>query len=303
MPAGNAHRILRTLYDAFSSNGPGILKDPGSGGSIKPSMWAQFCAITTATGETRTLAQPNRAGIMTTICLDSDGGDLTLTVTGGYNNDDDTAIVFDDAGDMVVFLSIKEGSSYYWRAIAQEGTDVSVEEGVFDTISHQTTDLAESGAGMIGTGSIGAPVTNRYIRDGIIITDIKVDLTGIASVATAADVLCLTAGGAAFIGRYVIATYGVLFKMELICLETPATGDNNIDVAFNTSGALTTSGAAGTDFGINGGDQVAGQVVENLVQANTDTHYIYMTAGEGDVAGTYTAGMFIVRLHGHPVLA
>ena len=32
-----------------------------------------------------------------------DAGDLTLTVTSGYNADGDTAIVFDDAGDFVLF--------------------------------------------------------------------------------------------------------------------------------------------------------------------------------------------------------
>jgi hypothetical protein len=69
-----------------------------------------------------------------TVVLDTDDGDLTLTVTGGYNADGDTSVTFADAGDFVLFHSIKVGTSYYWRAIAQEGTNVALEEMEFDAI-------------------------------------------------------------------------------------------------------------------------------------------------------------------------
>lgn len=117
MPAGNAHRLLSTMFDAFTPNiGPGELKDPGSGGTIKfETYWGLVCSVVTTTAEARTLAQPDRVGIMGTVSLSTDGGDLTLTVTGGYNQGADTVITLADAGDFVTFISIKVGSSYYWR--------------------------------------------------------------------------------------------------------------------------------------------------------------------------------------------
>ncbi len=120
----SAHRVLRDLFRAFESVGAGIGNDPGNAGTITPSMWGQQFHITTAAAEIRTLARPDKAGILTTIVLDSDGGNLTLTVTGGYNSAGDTSIVFADAGDMVVFLSVKTGTTYQWTAIAQEGTNI-----------------------------------------------------------------------------------------------------------------------------------------------------------------------------------
>lgn len=159
---------------------------------------------------------------------------------------------------------------------------------------------AEHGAGAIGTGV--APATYRYTENGIIITEIKVDLQGLASVATANDVIGLSAGGNAYIGRNVVATNGVIFKIEQICVETPATGDNDVNIVANSSGTLAYDGAGGTAYGVNAGDTTAGMVVQNLVQGLTDGHYFYLTAGTGDTAAAYTAGQYIFRLHGHPVL-
>lgn len=120
----SAHRVLRDLYRGFESVGPGIGNDPGNSGTISPCCWGQIFPIVTVGAETRTLARPDKAGILVTVELDTDGGDLTLTVTGGYNPAGDTSIVFGDAGDTVVFLSIKTGTTYQWTAIAQTGTNI-----------------------------------------------------------------------------------------------------------------------------------------------------------------------------------
>lgn len=121
----SSHRALRDLFRAYESVGPGIGKDPGNAGSIAPTMWGQIYPIVTAAAETRTLARPDKAGVLTTVLLDTDGGDLTLTVTGGYNPAGDTSITFGDAGDMVTFLSVKTGTTYQWTVIAQVGTNLN----------------------------------------------------------------------------------------------------------------------------------------------------------------------------------
>jgi len=163
------------------------------------------------------------------------------------------------------------------------------------------TATAEHAAGVIGTAA--APVTTRWTENGTIITETKIDLTGLASKDTANDVIGLSAGGVAYIGRNVVANNGIIYKAELICLETPAGGDDDVNVVANASGTLEYDGAGGTTYGINGGDAAAGQVVANLVQGLTANHYFYLTAGTGDTAAAYTAGMFIFRTYGHALLA
>ena len=162
-------------------------------------------------------------------------------------------------------------------------------------------ETAEHGPGLIGTAAV--PKTYRWTENGVIITRFKIDLTGLASVATANDVIGLAAGGIAFIRQYKTAFDGIIFKAELSCIETPAGGDNDINVVASATATLAYDGAGGTTYGINGGDAVAGQTIQNLVQGLTANHYFYLTAGTGDTAGTYTAGQFIFTTWGHALLA
>lgn len=161
-------------------------------------------------------------------------------------------------------------------------------------------EAAEHGAGAIGTAA--TPKTYRWIENGVIITQTKIDLTGLASVATANDVIGLAAGGAAFIGRNVVANNGIIFKAEFSCIETPAGGDNDVNVVTSASAALAYDGAGGTTYISNSGDLLAGQTIQNLVPALTANDYFYLTAGTGDTAAAYTAGMYVLTTYGHALL-
>jgi hypothetical protein len=110
-----AHRSLNDMFRAFETTGPGHVQDPGSGGTIEFKLWGQICSVDTTSGGSRTLAQPIRPGIVGTVALETDGGDLTLTVTGGYNQPGDTTITMADAGDFATLISVKVGDSYVWR--------------------------------------------------------------------------------------------------------------------------------------------------------------------------------------------
>jgi hypothetical protein len=164
------------------------------------------------------------------------------------------------------------------------------------------------GAGAIGTGAIGAPKTYRRTEDGVIITQIKFDLTGLGCVGTAADdAIGLVAGGVAYIGRYVTADYGIAFKATMSCIESPAgsaTITQDIDIIANASGSIEYDGALSTSRVINGATLVAGQTLENLVPAMTADDYMYIA--EADTAGTtgvYSAGQYILTIYGHALLA
>ena len=193
-------------------------------------------------------------------------------------------------------LTVQSGGAVTFNS----GSTLTVNGSLVYDSSSTAVESAEHGAGSIGTAV--APATYRWIENGVIITQIKFDLTGLASVATANDVIGLAAGGVAYIGRNVVATNGVIFKAELSCLETPLTGDNDVNVVTNASAALVYDDAGGTTYISNSGDLLAGQTIQNLVPAIPANDYYYLTAGTGDTAGTYTAGMYLLTLYGHAAL-
>ena len=164
-----------------------------------------------------------------------------------------------------------------------------------------------AGAGSIGTGAVTTPETYRRTEDGVIITQIKFDLTGLACVGTVAnDVIGLSAGGAAYIGRYVTADCGIVFKARMSCVESPGQGTatitQDIDIATNSSAALAYDSAASTGKLINGATMLAGQSVENLVPAMTANDYLYIVeADDAATTGVYNAGQYILTMYGHAV--
>lgn len=121
----SAHRLPRDLLLAEFAG-----EDPGDAKTITIDRWGIVVPlVSSSSSETRTLAQPTRAGLVCTLAMDTDGGgDIVVTVTGGYNQAAATSITFGDAGDFVRFQSIKIGSSYYWRVIQYEGTGLTVAE-------------------------------------------------------------------------------------------------------------------------------------------------------------------------------
>jgi len=164
---------------------------------------------------------------------------------------------------------------------------------------------AEHGAGAIGTAF--APRTYRYNLNGDIVTEIHVDLTGLAVVGTAAkDAIGLAAGGVAYIGRYVTATYGIVYRIEMLCVEAPGQGTatitQDIDLGADDEGDIVYDGGV-DDIIVNTGTLVAGEVVVNNVPALTADDYIYLI--EGDTAattGVYNAGQYIIRFYGHALI-
>ena len=117
----SAHRILHDLLIA-----PFLVPDPGNAGTITIDRWGMVVPIRSgANAETRRLAQPTKAGLLVMLVMDVDGGgDVTVTITGGYSHVGDADIVLNDAGDFVALLSVKAGASCYWRAVSQDGTNL-----------------------------------------------------------------------------------------------------------------------------------------------------------------------------------
>lgn len=220
-----------------------------------------------------------------------------------------------DIADAAAFATFIAANPTHFKlgthVVVADGTEYLVQDnaGTYVTIgvSVVAASTAEHGAGVIGTAA--TPTTRRWFENGgVIVTQITFDITGLGVVGTAAnDVIGLVAGGVAYLGRNVVATNGVIFKAHMSCIEAAAgsaTITQDIDIATNASAVLEYDGAAGSAKLINGATMVEGQGVENLVPATTANDYFYIV--EGDTAattGVYTAGQYVLTIHGHAVLS
>jgi len=162
------------------------------------------------------------------------------------------------------------------------------------------------GAGAIGTGE--APIAFRQTDaiNGLIITEVQIDLTGLKAKGGNANDAIGKGTVPAFIYKNEVAKNGIIFKHEVLCTEVPAstsgTITTDINVAWASAATIDFDEAVGTGAFIDTGGLVAGQVVQDLTAAITANHYAYIT--EGDTAastGTYTSGQLIYRMYGYKV--
>ena len=100
------------------------IADPGASGAI-PVTANGVCNLTSAGAETRTLAIPTFVGQLLTICLDTDGGDVTLTVASAINQAGNNTIVLNDAGDTVTLVGRTVGGTRRWQIVQNDGATLS----------------------------------------------------------------------------------------------------------------------------------------------------------------------------------
>ena len=200
----------------------------------------------------------------------------------------------------LAFSLTPKSGSYEWLEPQTFNKAITTKGGVVGTTIEDTY-----GVGAVGTSV--APQTSRRIEDGVIITTIKVDITGLACKGDAAkDAIGLAAGGAAYIGRYVVADYGIVYKVEMSCIELPGEGTAtitaDIDLGAEDVGTTAYDGAV-DDVVINTASLVAGETAVQNVPALTANDYFYLI--EGDTAattGVYNAGQYVITFYGHPLL-
>lgn len=162
-----------------------------------------------------------------------------------------------------------------------------------------------TGAGTgITTGTGTVYHSNIFRNANLIYTRIYVDLTGLNSGGTAGDIIGVDATANSHIGQYTAAESGTLIAGSMTCLETPATGEPNIDLysgdeATGTEDAAVTGLTNDTALLASSGDWVAtGAVtVQGLSALPADEQYLYLVAGDLTDA-TYTAGKFLIELIG-----
>jgi len=187
----------------------------------------------------------------------------------------------------------------YSPAFENDVTTVQITESKISAISAKT-----HGLGLIGTYK--APQTRRWMENGTVVTEIKVDLTGLGVTATQNDVIGLVAGGAAYLVKAeegpTSGGTGIITKMTVQCIEAPTQGTatitQDIDMAWNASATLGYDGAAGTAE-LNMNTLVKGETFELLAPSVTADDYLYFVAGDANAStGVYSGGKFIVTLFG-----
>ena len=189
------------------------------------------------------------------------------------------------------------------------------------------TNTVAPGAGL--SSSVFTPDSHvREYDNGDIVTTIKLDLTGLKSVATLGDVIGIDGGGSAALTQVTDARNGKIHGVQMICVETPVGGALEIDLFRATGSGLAysaplTSGNEAAIFGPvwaeNGRlEPGSGKNSQYLGSPRTDfaisesyvqpvnfissSDYLYLASGVA-TAGTYTAGKFIIKLRGYKVFS
>lgn len=154
-------------------------------------------------------------------------------------------------------------------------------------------------AGVGITGTAASFVTSVEKIGTIIKTTIVIDLTGLNSGGTANDIIGADGAGVAHLGQITAAVNGTIISGRLTCLETPATGDDDIDVysATEATGVEDTLVTDLTETALcNSGDLTAGTVVA-LTPPAAD-QYLYLAGGTGDSDATYSTGILLLEFWG-----
>lgn len=117
----SAHRIASDEYLASAET-----PDPGASGNIIPTKSHSICPLVSAAAETRTVPRPLRTGVVLYLQMRTDGGNITVTVTGGYNEAGSTTLTFSDPGQMVGLISVDIGGTLGWRTLGSFPTTAAL---------------------------------------------------------------------------------------------------------------------------------------------------------------------------------
>ena len=161
-----------------------------------------------------------------------------------------------------------------------------------------------AGAGLAGTGTVYLATVEQ--AGPIIKTTIFVDLTGLKSGASAGDIIGVNATANCHLGQITNAVNGKLFKGTMSCLEVPATGEPDIDLASATVATGTQDAAASGLSGYvlnydHAADYTAVGQTANLTSVPVADSYLYLVASGGADTAVYTAGMVVIELFGYAV--
>ena len=120
-----AHRVLQDMAKSTELD----LLDPGDAGTIELDRSMGVCSVVPAGSETRKIGSPQRTGVIITVCLKTDGGDLAITGKGGEilnsGSGTEATATMADAGDTLTLISVSKGANIVWAVLANHGATLS----------------------------------------------------------------------------------------------------------------------------------------------------------------------------------
>lgn len=264
-----------------------VMRDPGDAGALPSTEGLAVVKLTSAAAETRRLGNPSKAGQLLFLGHETDGGDITLTVSGGFDEAGGTSIVFSDPGQWIAFVSMPSATgAYRWRVLGYEG----VTGPATDLANLQATNLDLGASGTAGTLDI-FPSTASKGKLAVSVTDQTGDTTvglvigamaaartlTLADPLASADILSgkmsavartatadgLTTGTIADAGLIQFVAVTSASANNIIVLPTPTPGRIVIGYVGSNGHELRTSSP--TTISINGG---SGSAAESAIGAN-----------------------------------
>ena len=156
-----------------------------------------------------------------------------------------------------------------------------------EVLSEVTIDLANGTAACTSFATVGPPGQATHKAIGVSSstgTHQQAQLLLINGTASAAD------------GQ------GIITSGELICVEAPAGGEDNIGVwyANNASGSGNDMVGAGNELITAEAKILGSEATFSNLDVNLDNKYVYLVSS-GSTGATYTAGKFVLRLYGYNV--
>ena len=166
-----------------------------------------------------------------------------------------------------------------------------------------TTEAVSAGTGITtGTGTVYKSSVVKI--GGIFETNIYIDLTGLSSNAPG-DIIGKDGTANSHIGQITTAVNGTIVGGYMQCLETPTTGEPDIDL-FYADEATGTEDAAVS--GLSNLVSVLASAADWTIAANVNMRplsaivaadkYLYLVGGGGTTDGVYDAGKYLIKLYG-----
>jgi len=192
--------------------------------------------------------------------------------------------------------------NYGQQKHAKAASKISYDEGT-DTIDvsarmNMSSDTGLSAGTGFGDAALYKSWTERH--GGVTKTTVLIDLTGIRSTA-ANDVIGDDGEANATIGQYTTDVMGTLFAVHMSCIEVPAGGDPDINLAFADEATLAEDAAlsSGTNSGtiLNNGDLAAEKEYWAVTGFPSVDQYFYLVAGAATDAD-YTSGVIKIEFYG-----
>ena len=187
--------------------------------------------------------------------------------------------------------------------VASSATEVSGTLAVAGATSLGTTEAVSAGTG-ITTGTNTVYKSSVVKVGGIFETNIYIDLTGLSSNAPG-DIIGKASTANSHIGQITAAVNGTIVGGYMQCLETPTTGEPDIDLFYADEGTGVEDAAVS---GLTNQVSVLAAAADWTIAANVNMRplsaivaadkYLYLVGGGGTTDGVYDAGKYLIKLYG-----